>query len=112
MADLPIGNEGELDGTTPVTVLAAPAANVQRVVPANGLSVYNADTVAHDVIFQKRVDATVIVFWKEAAVAAGTHVVLPKKVVLDDTIESLEVVTDAAATTTEPTFDLAAMETS
>jgi len=111
MADTPIGNEGPLNGTTAVTLLAAPGSGLQRIVPANGVSVYNADTVAHDVFFQKNKNSTITVFWKEASVAAGSHVVLPKKVVLDATDESLEAKTDAGATTTEPTFDVAAMET-
>lgn len=110
--DVPIGNEGSLTGDAAKTVLAAPAASKQRIVPANGLSIYNADTVAHDFTIQKNKNSTVTIFWKESAVAAGVHVVLPKKVVLDATDESLEVVVDADATTTEPTFDLAAMETS
>ena len=110
--DIPVGNEGELTGTTPKTVLAAPAADVQRVVPNNGLSVYNGDTVPHDIFFQKNKASTITVFWVEIAVPAGTHVVLPKRVVLDADDESLEVLTDATATTDEPTFDLAAMECS
>jgi hypothetical protein len=110
--DMPIGNEGALAGTSPVTVLAAPAEWKQRVVPASGLSVCNCDTVAHDLIFQKRKGASVYIFWKELAIPAGTHVVLPKKVVLDATDESLEVVSNATATTTEPRWDLAAMECS
>lgn len=110
--DTPIGNEGSLTGDAAKTVLAAPAASKQRVVPANGLSVYNADTVAHDFTFQKNKNSTITIFWFEDAVAAGTHIVLPKKVVLDAIDESLEVLVDADATTTEPTFDIAAMETS
>ena len=112
MADLPIGGEGNLNGTTAVTVLASPAADKQRIVPANGLSIYNADTVAHDIIIRKKKASTSYVFWKESAVAAGTHKVLPKKVILDATDELLEVLTDATATTTEPTYDIAALETS
>lgn len=110
--DIPLGNEGPLAGTTPVTVLGAPASAVQRVLPANGLSVYNADSVAHDITFQKKKGASTYVFWKELAVPAGTHVVLPKKVTLDDTDETLEVRSNAAASTTEPTFDLSAVECS
>ena len=110
--DMPVGNEGELNGTTPVTVLDAPDTDKQRVLPNNGLSVYNADTVPHDIIFQKNKASTITIFWVELAVPAGTHVVLPKRVVLDADDESLEVLTDATATTDEPTFDIAAMETS
>jgi hypothetical protein len=110
--DLPVGNEGNYNGATAVTALAAPAASKQRVLPANGISSYNADTVAHDFIYQKNKGGTVTIFWKAAAVAAGAHAVVPKKVVLDDTNESIEVKIEGAHTTTAPTFDVAAMETS
>lgn len=105
-----IGNEGALNGTTPVEILGAPASGLRRTVPASGISVYNRDTVAHTFTFTKEKGASSFPFWCEATVAAGVHVVLPKKIVLDATDESLEVVSDAAATTTEPTFDVAAME--
>src|SRR3990167_8568429 len=103
--DLPIGNEGSLNGATAVTVLDAPSAvGYQRVLPNNGLSIYNADTVAHDFTFQKNKASTLYVFWKETAVPAGTHVVLPKRVVLDADDESLEVFMEGAHTTTAQKF--------
>lgn len=108
----PLGYRGALNGTTPVTVLAAPAAGVKRIVPANGLSVYQADSVAQDIIFQILKGATTYVFWVEAAVAAGSHVVLPKKVTLMATDESFEVVMGAAVTTTAPKWDISALEVS
>jgi len=110
--DLPVGVEGNYNGATAVTALAAPATAKQRVVPANGISSYNADTVAHDFTFQKNKGGTITIFWKVPAVAAGAHVVVAKKVVLDDTNESIEVKIEGAHTTTAPTFDVAAMETS
>jgi hypothetical protein len=112
MADLVIEAHGSLTGATEKTVLAAPASGKQRILPANGLSVYNADTAARDIIFIKNTGGSRSTFWKESAVAAGTHVVLPKKVHLTATNMSLEVKTDAGAATTEPTFDTAALETS
>lgn len=112
MADLPVGNEGAFNGATAVTLLSAPAASKQRVVPASGISAYNADTVAHDFTFQKNKGGTITIFWKELAVPAGTHVVLPKKVVLDATNESVEAKIEGAHTTTAPTYDVAAMECS
>jgi len=110
--DLPIGNEGNYNGATVVTALSAPAASKQRVVPANGISSYNADSVAHDFTYQKNKGGTITIFWKDLAVAAGTHSVVAKKVVIDDTNESIEVKIEGAHTTTAPTFDLAAMESS
>jgi len=110
--DTPIGNEGSLNGATAVDLIGPPSSGAQIVVPANGVSVYNADTVAHDITFQKNKNGSLYIFWKEAAVPAGTHVVLPKKVVLDADDEKLQAFTDGAASTTEPTFDSTAMETS
>lgn len=110
--DLPVGNEGNMNGTTAVTLLAAPAANKQRVVPAKGVSFYNADTVSHDFTVQKNKGGTVTIVWKQASVAAGTVATVDKKVVLDATNESLEGKIEAAHTTTAPTFDVAAGECS
>lgn len=111
MADLPVGNEIPLTGSTPVALLAAPAASTQRVVPKNGASVYNRDTVAHDITFQVNKGGTRSILWKATGVAVGGTAVLPKVVVLDATNESLEVLSDAGATTTEPVATVAAMET-
>lgn len=107
---LPLGDENAFNGTTEVTVLAAPASAKQRVVPSNGLSFYNADTVACDVIVQKNKGGTRTVLYKKAALAAGDTDVMPKKVVLDATNESLEVKLGAGITTNQPTWDLAAVE--
>ena len=109
--DLPVGNEGSLNGVTAVTAVAAPAAGKQRVVMANGVAIHNLDTVAHTFTFQKNKNSTLYVLQVDATVAAGAVATLAKPVVLDATDESLEVVDDAGATTTEPTFDAAFMET-
>lgn len=110
--DLPVGNEGSLNGTTAVAVVPAPASGKQRIVLAKGIRVYNADTVAHTFTWQKNKSSTLYLLQVDATVAAGSFAELDKRVVLDDTDESLEVFTDATATTTEPTFDAAFMETS
>ena len=110
--DLPVGNEGSLNGATAVVVLDAPAASKQRSVPASGLSIYQADTVPHDYTFQKHKGANTYIFLKVLAQAPGSSYVLAKKVVLDAADETLEVLTDVVATTTEPTWDIAAMESS
>ena len=110
--DLPVGNEGSLNGTTAVSAVAAPAASKQRIVLAKGIRVYNADTVAHTITWQKNKNSTLYPLQIDSGVAAGAFVELDKRVVLDATDESLEIVSDAGATTTEPTFDAAFMETS
>lgn len=112
MADLPLGSEGVLNGGTPVTALAAPASSKQRQVPANGASVYNADSVSHTITWQKKKASTTYVIYIATGVVAGALSILGKKVVLDATDETLEVVMEGAHTTLAPTFDIAAMETS
>jgi hypothetical protein len=112
MADLPVGNEGNLNGATAVTILAAPAASKQRIVPANGVSFYNADSVSHDFTVQKNKNSTITIVWKQASVASGAVVLMAKKVTLDATDESLEAKIEGAHTTTAPTFDVSAGETS
>lgn len=109
--DVPFQNHGDLTGDAAKVIIAAPSFG-QVVVPADGISFYNADSVAHDFILQKNKATVVTVIWKELAVPAGTHVVIPKKIVLDADDLSLEALTDADATTTEPTFDVAAGATS
>lgn len=111
MADVPIGNEGSLTGATAVTILAAPAAATQRVVPSDGASVYNADSANRDFTFQKNKGGTITILHKVVGVVPGGRSGLPKKVVLDATNESLEARSDAVAATVEPHFDVAAMET-
>jgi len=111
MADLPIGNEGSLTGAAAVTILAAPGASTQRVIPKGGAGVYNFDTVAHDITFQKNKGAVITELFKVVGVAVGGVALLPKIVVLDATNETLEAKSDATATTAEPKFDVAAMET-
>jgi len=111
MADVPIGNEGAMTGATPKTLLTAPAAATQRIIPSDGARVYNRDTVQHDVTFQKNKAATVWIIEKIVGVQPGGAATMSKRVVLDAIDESLEGLVDATATTTEPSFDVAAMET-
>lgn len=128
MADLPVGNEGELNGTTAVEIVRPPTGGRQMIVPTRAASVRNADNVSHVITFQKikgaippgftgfgkfvLPDSSVV--WRIAlqveTVPAGVTVRLRGKVVLDATDETIEAVSDAAATTTEPTFDTAALE--
>lgn len=109
MADLPLGSETALPaGTT--TVLTAPAAATQRIVPRGGWSVYNADTAKRDITFQKDKGGTKTILQKVTQVAVGGVQVLDKVVVLDATNETLEVIVDAI-TTNNLHCDVAAMET-
>ncbi len=110
--DLPLGNEGALNGATAVTILAAPASGKQRQVPRYGVSVYNADSVAHTYTFQKNKNGTARILDIQATIAAGAVCRLDVIVVLDATDESLEAKYEAPKTTTESVFNVAAMECS
>lgn len=111
-ADLPIGNEGSLTGDTAKEVVAAPGANKQRIIPVNGLRVYNADTVAHTITASIKKAAATYPVWKTVNLAAGEIDKMDAPVTLDATDESLEVIVDADNTTTEPTFSVSAVECS
>jgi hypothetical protein len=104
------GDELTLTGTAPITLIAAPGASVQRAVPASAVSVYNADSVNHDITFQKKKGGTTRVLFKAAGVVPGGSAILPKKVVLDATDESLEAKDEATATTLEPVADVMFLE--
>lgn len=104
------GNEGSLNGTSAVTAVAAPAGTATRATPDGAVSVYNKDTVAHDITFQKNKGGTITEIQKSIALAVGATTVLTKKVALDATNESLEIKSNAAGTTFEPTFDVLYLE--
>lgn len=110
MAVTMVGNEGSLTGTTAVPLIAAPGASTQRSIPKGGASIYNKDTVSHDFTFQKNKGGTITEVQKFSSVAAGETAVLAAIVCLDATNESLEAKSNAAATTTEPTFNAMAVE--
>jgi len=110
MADTPAGNEVDLTGTTAVTLVSAPTSG-QRFIPSGGISFYNADTVSRTLTIQKKIDTTVYVVEKLTLTTLTTgKSTVP--IVLDDTDEIVEVVSDATATTTEPQATAAFMETS
>jgi hypothetical protein len=110
MASTPIANEGLTNSTTPVTVLAAPAASTQRVVPRNGVNVVNRDTVNVTLTLSKNKGGTL---YSLAVVTLATleMYTYPGVIVLDATNESVELVLGGAVTTSQPSFDAAAMET-
>lgn len=107
---IPLGNEGDLDGATPVTLLAPPASGWRRVLPVNGITFHNADTDPHDFTIQKRKGAATYVKWIELAVPAGTTISISVPMTLDAADESAEAKIEGAHTTTAPTFDVSAGE--
>lgn len=108
--DLPIAKFGALNGTTAVTVLDAPSTG-QRVVPMNGISIYNPDTVTHTYTLQRN-KASVLTVIQKLIVLPGTTDVFFKFITLVANDETLEVFYEAGHTTTESSFDTSALETS
>ncbi len=86
------GNEVATNGTTPVEVIPAPAASTVHAAPASSVGLHNADDVVHTVVWRKLKGATATIIQSDAAVAVGGRSVLTKKVALDATDESLQVV--------------------
>lgn len=97
------GDDGTLNGATPVTLVAAPGAGVERVIPEKGLSVFNRDTASVTVTISKvssggtRTIDTVIL-------ATGEKYSNDTKIVLDATTDSITAVMSGAAATTNPDY--------
>jgi hypothetical protein len=98
------GQEGALNGTTPVTVVTAPSSGNRRDV--RGISITNKDTAAITVTISKNKASTLRRLYRET-LAVDETLVYDKVVVLDATDESVEAVMSGAAATTNPDFDAA-----
>lgn len=103
--DLPVGDEGPMNGATPVTIVPAPGAGEQHVVWPDSQTIFNADTVPHTYAFQKNKNGTTYVLDIQVGVAAGAIAKLGVLVTLDATDETLEAVYEAPKTTTESVFN-------
>ena len=110
MAAAFVGGESALTGTTPVTVVAAPAGGKQREVIS--LYVLNRDSTSRTVVAKKLKTAGSVSFeLGRAVLAAGLRgQLLSAAVVLDATDETITVESDATAATTEPIVDAAVFE--
>ena len=93
-------NDGALNGTTEVTLVAAPSSGVRRVV--RGLSVYNRDTASVTLTVRYKSSST-RVLWS-GALASGETWELDGVVVLDATTKSLAAVLAGAAASANPEF--------
>lgn len=102
MAVLAGAKEGALNGATPVTVVAAPAAATQRIVRKVNIS--NKDTAAVTVTLSKNKAATLREL-TQVILDVGDTLVYDDVIVLDDTDESVEAVMSGAAATTNPDYD-------
>ena len=93
-------NDGTTNGTTAVTVVAGPAASTTRMLPARGISLYNADTVAMVGKFRLNNNGTFRII-KAFEIPVGETWVNDNYISLDVATKSLEIVLDAAITTTQ-----------
>lgn len=104
MAFAEAGNETDLNGTTAVECVAAPAAATRRLVRSVHFS--NVDTAAVTVIVYKKKGATSRELARET-LQVGEYWTFDKLTVLDATDESIEAKLTGAAATTNPTVDAA-----
>jgi hypothetical protein len=93
-------NDGTTNSTTAVTVIAAPAASTTRMIPARSVSLYNADTVAMAGKFRLNNNGTFRVI-KAFEIPVGETWVNDNYISLDATTKSIEIILDAAITTTQ-----------
>lgn len=98
---LPGGDDGTLNGTTEVTLVAAPGASTQRIVAPMGISIQNRDTAVVTVEVRKVSGGGTRRIWR-GDLDVGDTWYNDGQVVLDDTGSSVRAVMSAAATTTNP----------
>lgn len=98
------GNEGLLNGTTPVTLTPAPASGARHNVFA--ASIHNADSAPATVTLRKNKGGVLRRVGKET-LQPGETWEYTKALILDATDESFEAVLDAAHTSVAPEFDTA-----
>ena len=104
MAFVEGGNQGSLNGTTEVTVVAAPASSTRRLV--RSLIVQNRDTAAVGLSVFMAKGASRYRIWY-GSIAAGYTWVCDTVLVLDATDESIVASLGGAAATTNPDFNSA-----
>lgn len=97
------GNEGDLNGTTPVSLVTAPAGGERRVI--RSAKICNKDTAAVTVDVYKDKNGTAYRII-QLTMAVGDTLILDEGdiEVLDATDETLKAVMSGAAATTNPTF--------
>lgn len=93
---------GTTNGATAVDVASAPASGRQRIIPAKGFNLYNADSGALAVTLRLNDNGTIRIIKKDAALAAGASFQNDGPIVLDATTTKLQVVLGGAVAATEP----------
>lgn len=97
----PGNTHGALNGTTPVTLVAAPAASTQRIV--RKIRIHNRDSAAVTVTIRYLDGATTRQIAKVIIPVDGSYVHDDTEV-LDDTDDSITALMGGAAATTNPDF--------
>lgn len=101
MAFTPGSNDGTLNSTTPVTVVAAPGASVQRQV--HWISITNKDTAAVTLTLNL-VNGVSTRRLTQIVMAVGDNLLWNDNLVLDTTAKSVTAVLGGAVATTQPDF--------
>lgn len=101
MAFTPGNNQGSLNGTTPVTLVAAPGAATQRLV--RSISIQQRDTAAVTLTVRHLKGASTYQLWS-GTLQPGDTWTDETTYVLDATDESITAVLSGAAATTNPDF--------
>lgn len=99
MATTPGGDDGTLNGTTPVDLIAAPGASVQRV--AKTVTIQNRDTAVVTVTLRKVSGGGTRQLWA-GDLDVGDTLIWDDVIVLDDTSSKITAVMSGAAATTNP----------
>lgn len=95
----PGGDDGQLNGTTPVTVVPSPGASEQNVVVL--ITIQNRDTATVNVTLRKVSAGGTRQLWK-GDLNVGDTLEWDGRVVLDATTDSITAVMAGAAATTNP----------
>lgn len=95
------GSEGTSNGTTDVTVVAAPGASEQRIVRT--VAVHNTDTVAATVTIKKAKGGSEYIIAKDTLAVGETLFFggTGESIILDATDETVEIVLAGAVTTNQ-----------
>lgn len=94
-------NNGAFDGTTPVTIVAAPSGGLTRVV--KNITIQNRDTVSNTITVRYLDGASTRQVWS-GSLSAGDTLFIDEVYVLDESDKSITGVMGGAATTTNPDF--------
>jgi len=94
-------SDGLLNGTTPVTIVSAPASGAVRTIRL--VNIYNADTASVTVTMRLNNNGTARVLAK-ATLAAGETFIYEHPIVLDATTKTLQAVLAAAPASSQPVY--------